>query len=98
MARFEMLNKHLEIMKTFHIHPIIPVTQSTEDLEVPLSRMTQEMILDLLAPSDPLEVADRAFHPGEGLYVGERAREDDVADLVSLDTEMFQPEMPEDLV
>ena len=98
MARFEMLNKHLEIMKTFHIHPIIPVTQSTEDLEVFLSRMTQEMILDLLVPSDPLEVADRAFHPGEGLYVGERAREDDVADLVSLDTEMFQPEMPDDLV
>ena len=71
MGRFEMFNKKLEIMETVHIHPIIPVTQPTEDLQVLLSttRMTQEMISDLLVPSDPLEVTDLAFDPGECLYV-----------------------------
>ena len=100
MGRFEMFNKKLEIMETVHIHPIIPVTQPTEDLQVLLSttRMTQEMISDLLVPSDPLEVTDLAFDPGECLQVGLGAGEDNVAHLVPGHTKMFQPQVPEDVL
>ena len=100
MVSFEMLKKLLESFKSVHISSVLSVTQPTEDLQVLLStaRMTLEMIPDLLNSSDPLEVADLAFGPGESLQVGERAREDNVADPVSIDTKMFQLEMPEDFL
>ena len=100
MAFFEMFNKLLDVMERVDIESVIPVTEPTEDLQVLLStaRMTLEMLPDLLASSDPLKVADLAFDPGEGLQVGEGAREDNVADLVSLHTKMSRPVMPEDVL
>ena len=97
MVSFEMLKKLLESFKSIHISSVLSVTQPTEDLQVLLStaRMTLEMIPDLLASSDPFKVADLAFGPGEA---GERVREDNVADLVKVDTKMFQPEMPQDVL
>ena len=100
MVTFEMSNKLLEVFKSVHIASVLPVTEPTEDLQALLStaRMTLEMLPDLLASSDPPEVAELAFDPGEGLQVGEGAREDNFADLVFLDTKMFQLVMPEDVL
>ena len=100
MAFFKVFHKLLDVMKSVDIQSVLPVAQPAQDLQVLLStaRMRLEMIPDLLTSSDPLEVADLAFGPGEGLQVGERAGEDHVADPVSLDTKMFQPEMPEDVL
>ena len=92
MVSFEMLKKLLKSFKSIHISSVLSVTQPTEDLQVLLStaRMTLEMLPDLLASSDPLEVADLALDPGEGLQVGGGAREDNVLeDIGSLDTKMF---------
>ena len=71
MASFEMLNKLLEISKSVHNLPVIPVTQSAEDVHILLSsaRMTLEMVPDLPASSDPPEVADLTFDPGECFQV-----------------------------
>ena len=93
VAFFEMINKLLDVVKSVDIESVMPVTQPAEDLQVLPSTtgMTLEMIPDLLNSSDPLEVADLAFGPGEA---GERVREDNVADLVKVDTKMFQLEMP----
>ena len=101
MVSFEMLSILLEVLKSVHKVPVIPVTKSTEDVQVLLSPalMMLEMVPDLLASSDPSEVADLAFDPGEGFQVGEGAREDNVvADLVCLDTKMFHPHVPEDVL
>ena len=97
MVLFEMSNKLLEVFKSVHTESVLPVTEPTEDLQVLLSTawMTLEMLPDLLASSDPLEVADLAFGPGKA---GERVREDNVADLVKVDTKMFQLEMPQDVL
>ena len=95
-----MINKLLDVVKSVDIESVLPVTQPAEDLQVLPSTtgMTLEMIPDLLNSSDPLEVADLAFGPGESLQVGDRAREDNVADPVSINTKMFQLEMPEDFL
>ena len=71
MASFEMLNKLLEISKSVHNLPVIPVTEPTEDVQILLSpaRMTLEMVPDLPTSSDPIEVADLAFDPGECLQI-----------------------------
>ena len=73
MASLEMINKLLKVFKSVHIESVLLVTQPTEDVQVLLStaRMTLEMILDLLTSTDPLEVANLAFDPGECLQVGE---------------------------
>ena len=71
MASLEMIDKLLEVFKSVHIESVLPLTQPTEDLQVlDSTTMTLEMIADLLASSDPLEVADLAFNPGECLQVG----------------------------
>ena len=101
MAFFEMFNKLLDLVKRVDIASVLPVTEPTEDLQALLStaRMTLEMLPDLLTSSDPLEVADLTFDPGEGFQVGEGAREDNVvADLACLDTKMFHPHVPEDVL
>ena len=69
MVTYEMSNQLFEVFKGVDIESVLPVTQSTEDVQVLLSttRMTLEMIPDLLASSDPLEVANLAFYPGECL-------------------------------
>ena len=95
-----MCNKLLKVLKVVDIASVLPVTEPTEDLQVLLStaRMTVEMLLDLLASTDPLEVAELALDPGEGLQVGERAREDDVVDIDSVEAKMFQTEMLVDIL
>ena len=100
MASFEMLNKLLEISKSVHNHPVVPVTQPAEDVQILLSPalMTLEMVPDLPASSDPPEVADLALDPGEWLQVRHRARENDVADHVSVLTNVFEPEVTEDVL
>ena len=100
MVSFEMLGILLEVLKSVHKVPVIPVTKSTEDVQVLLSPalMMLEMVPDLLASSDPSEVADLAFDPGECLQVGLGAGEDNVAHLVPGHTKMFQPQVPEDVL
>ena len=99
MAFFEMFHKFLAVLKSVDIESVLPVTQPAEDLQVLLStaRMTLDMLPDLPASSDPAEVTDLAFDPGESLQVGLGARKDNVADLVSC-FRMFEPEMPVDVL
>ena len=99
MGSFEMFNKLTKVLKSVDNLPVLGVTQPTQDVQVLLSttRMTLDMLPDLPASSDPTEVTDLAFDPGECLQVGLGAREDNIADLVSC-FRMFEPEMPVDVL
>ena len=105
MACFEMINKLLMILKSIHslLVLLVVLTQPTEDLQVLLSttRMTlEEMIPNPRSTSDPTEVADLAFHPGECLQVVLMAREynANLIDDFILIFQMFQPEMNVDIL